>query len=103
MKPSALAVLFWLVALPGTSFGQAVFPASSDRQLYDEDLAYLSCGQLWVARNEIYHRNGYCFKTKRGRNFFSNQGCWTSNAKLTRLENRNVASIQRWEKRRGCR
>lgn len=81
----------------------SVFPNSSVRPVYDNDLAIMGCQDLWVARNEIYHRNGYCFKTRRGRAFFDNRGCWTSNARLSRLENQNVARIKVWERRLGCR
>ena len=34
---------------------------------------------LWTARNTIYHENGYCFRTARGKANFSNDGCVTSN------------------------
>ncbi len=76
-----------------------IFPGSSGRYLSDGELSALSCGDLWVARNEIYARNGYCFKTRRGRNYFGNAGCYTSNPPLNRIERANVARIQRWERR----
>jgi len=80
-----------------------VFPDSSQRRLGDYDVQDLNCQQLWVARNEIYHRNGFCFKTRRGRNFFGNAGCSTSNPRLSRTERRNVELIQSWEADNGCR
>ncbi|MEZ5840737.1 MAG: YARHG domain-containing protein [Hyphomicrobiales bacterium] len=93
-----------LAAGTGTAVAQyMVFPDSSQRIISDADLSDLSCEDLWVARNEIYHRNGFCFKTKRGRDFFSNAGCWTSSPRLSSVENRNIARIQEWERRYGCR
>ncbi len=79
-----------------------VFPGSSGRALSPGELSSLSCPQLWVARNEIYHRNGYCFKTRRGINFFGNGGCWTDNAQLNGIEQTNVARIKRQERNYGC-
>ncbi|MBB4304092.1 hypothetical protein GGD81_003147 [Rhodobium orientis] len=80
-----------------------VFPDSSERALADWELETLSCQDLWVARNEIYYRNGYCFKTRRGRNFFDNSGCSTSNPPFSRVESSNVARIKRMEGNLGCR
>jgi len=93
---AATAVLFTTPALAD------VFPGSSGRYLGNGELSALSCRDLWVARNEIYARNGYCFKTRRGRNYFGNAGCYTSNPPLNRFERSNVARIQRWERRCGA-
>lgn len=88
--------LITLLLLTGGASAQSysVFPNSSNRLLHDNELSVLSCQNLWVARNEIYDRNGYCFKSRRGRAFFGNQGCWTGSARLSKLENRNVARIK---------
>ncbi|MBO6509001.1 MAG: YARHG domain-containing protein [Roseibium sp.] len=97
-------VLLAFCSLCGAASAQSysVFPNSSNRSLYDNELSVLTCQDLWVARNEIYDRRGYCFKTRRGQAFFSNQGCWTNAAQLSRLENQNVARIKAWERRFGC-
>jgi len=79
-----------------------IFPGSSGRYLSNGELSSLSCSDLWVARNEIYARNGYCFKTRRGRNYFGNAGCYTSNPPLNRIERANIARIKRWERRCGA-
>lgn len=101
---SILAAAAGLVISAGIAEAQyMVFPDSSERIISEGDLASLGCEDLWVARNEIFHRNGYCFKTKRGQAFFSNSGCWTSNPSLSSIEQRNVASIQKWERNYGCR
>ncbi len=80
-----------------------VFPGSSNYYLTEADLRGLSCFDLWVARNEIYARNGYCFRTHRARRYFGNVGCWTRNPRLNRFERHNVALIRREERWRGCR
>ena len=92
------------LTVPGLVNAQAyvMFPGSSGRVLAPGELSPLSCAQLWVARNEIFHRNGYCFKSRRGINFFGNAGCWTDNARLNGIEQTNVAQIKNWERNRGC-
>lgn len=81
-----------------------VFPASSRVALAGGALQALSCQQLWVARNEIYDRNGYCFKTPRGRQYFGNANCRPGmRVSLSALEKQNVDRIKSWEQRRGCR
>lgn len=34
-----------------------------------------TCNSLWLERNAIFARNGYCFQSARGRQAFSNEGC----------------------------
>ena len=98
-------LLLALLALPFLmAVAQAdVFPNSSDYYLTEADLQGLSCFDLWVARNEIYARNGYCFRTPRARRYFGNAGCFTRNPRLNRFERHNVALIRRIERWRGCR
>ena len=43
------------------------FPRSQLRQL--------SCQNLWLVRNSIYDRRGYCFKTQDGKATFDNSDC----------------------------
>ena len=64
------AAVVCFAAQQANSQSYVVFPGSSGRVLSTGELAGLSCQDLWVARNEIFYRNGYCFKTPRGRNFF---------------------------------
>ncbi len=80
-----------------------IFPGSSGRYLTRADLAGLGCNDLWAARNEIYARNGYCFRTRRAINHFGNGGCWTRNPRLNRFERANVARIKARERFLGCR
>jgi hypothetical protein len=61
----------------------------------------MSCDELWYERNQIYARNGYCFKTERARAEFG-AGCFPPYGQLRGYEKNRVAEIQRWEARRGC-
>ena len=90
-KTASLASRSWLL------------PWTSRRPIRKGDLAAFGCDQLWVARNEIFARQGYCFSTPRGRQVFGTDGCTTSSQDiLSPLEKRNVQVIQLVEKSRGC-
>ena len=62
---------------------------------------YMSCDDLWYARNSIYADEGYCFKTERGQEAFG-YGCTPPYGRLTRAEQAEVSAIQTWERRKGC-
>lgn len=81
-----------------------VFPKSSSVMLTDSDLNQLSCLELWLARNEIYDRNGYCFVTSLGIQHFDNAGCRTTDTNILKnwTENRNVKLIMDWEDKKNC-
>ena len=70
-----------------------VFPASSDRVLRSWQLEQLGCRDLWYARNEIYARNGYIFRTRRGQRAFG-RGGFTRNPRLNRVERLNIRRIK---------
>ena len=72
-------------------------PAAASAQ----NAAYLSCGELWQARNAVYARNGYCFKTERARAVFG-RGCFPPYGELSGSEKADVADYQYWERRKGC-
>ena len=61
----------------------------------------MSCGELWHARNKIYARNGYCFKTPRAISVFG-EGCFPPYGQLNGWEKDRVDELQMWEARRGC-
>ncbi len=63
---------------------------------------YMSCSDLWYARNAIYADAGYCFKTARARSVFG-RGCFPPFGQLSPWQQRQVNDIQRWEGIRGCR
>ena len=78
--------------------GAAFLGAPSARA---QDAAEMSCGELWRARNAIYARNGYCFKTERARAVFG-PGCFPPYGELRGWEKRRVDELQYWERRNGC-
>lgn len=55
----------WLVT---SAIAAAILTAASGA-------AQAQCQQLWVERNAIYKRAGYCFKTDRAIRYFGNAGC----------------------------
>ncbi len=80
-----------------------VIPDSSRRTLGAADLARLDCDRLWIARNELFARNGYCFGSERGQRLFGTAGCRTSAQDiLSELEKQNLLAITAEEGRR-CR
>lgn len=65
----------------------------------------LSCHELWVARNQIYKDNGYCFKTKKARNYFGNGGCYVNDegdVQMSWKERKLVMEYHHWEMVNGC-
>jgi hypothetical protein len=70
-----------------------------------QDYGSMSCGDLWYRRNEIYARNGYCFKTDRAIRVFGNAGCRyeaESDVPMSRFDRRLVDEIRYIESRKGC-
>jgi hypothetical protein len=83
---------------------KAVFPNSSRIRLKDSDVEDLTCLQLWLARNEILDRNGFCHMTPLGIQYFNNSNCRTTSTNILSnwTENQNVKLIQKWEALRRC-
>ena len=71
------------------------------QQALAQDASRMSCEELWMARNQIYANNGYCFQTQRARAIFG-PGCIPPFGKLAPEEAREVSALQSWERRRGC-
>jgi hypothetical protein len=61
------------------------------------------CISLYVQRNRIYADAHYCFKTETALQYFSNSGCIPGEPRLTSSQQRQVAEIQRQERRYNCR
>lgn len=59
------------------------------------------CDRLWYERNEIYARNGYCFKTARARSVFG-PGCFPPFGRLNGWAAQRVQEIQMEEQQNGC-
>lgn len=79
-------------------FSSDQFTAPAKAQSYQ----YMTCGELWYARNAIYAQQGYCFKTARARQTFGPR-CYAPWGRLTAWQQRQVNIIQSWERRYGCR
>jgi hypothetical protein len=77
----------------------ALIPDSSVRRLDPAELSGLTGPELKVARNEIYARHGYIFKTRDMQDHFGGCGYAATAAQVTlsALELGNVAAIQRAE------
>ncbi len=83
----------------------ALFDGALSRVAAQDDLSSMSCGDLWNRRNEIFARNGYCFKTDRAIRVFGNQGCRfyvEGDVPMSRAEREEVEFIRAIERRRGC-
>ena len=70
------------------------------QQAQAQDASRMSCEELWLARNQIYANNGYCFQTQRARAIFGH-GCVPPFGQLAPEEAREVSALQSWERRRG--
>jgi hypothetical protein len=76
-----------------------------DRNIPVRDAEKLGCDQLWTVRNGIYAWRGYCFKSGRGEQEFTNEGCTYNDqdqVPLNDYERANIKLIQSIEKKRSC-
>ena len=62
----------------------------------------LTCEQLWLARNQIFNKNGYCFGGPRGQEIFDNSDCYTSEPVLTAAEKQTAAMLSQQEDAKQC-
>ncbi|MCQ6282894.1 YARHG domain-containing protein [Bacillus sp. EB600] len=71
-----------------------ILPDSDKRVLSEEDIAILTKGQLRLARNEIYARHGYVFKSADLQKYFSSKSWYNAdpsyNSSLNEVEKENV-------------
>jgi Caspase domain/YARHG domain/Sel1 repeat len=80
-----------------------ILPHSANRDLTGGDTDRLGCDELWAARNEMFHRHGYCFDTPRAKAWFGNDGCKTTKQDvLTPTERTNFRLIRALEIRKQC-
>jgi hypothetical protein len=81
-----------------------VFADSLTRALGWNELLDKNCPTLWVARNEIYQRSGYCFFTPAGVAYFgSSDSCNPEiDDPASEIGMSNVKLISRMERRKGC-
>jgi hypothetical protein len=85
----------------GLIWGTLVFHIATANVSFAQDPEEMSCSELWYKRNEIYARNGYCFKTARARAVFG-RGCFPPFGQMSGWEKRRVNELQYWEARKGC-
>lgn len=97
MNKQKLPALFGFMG----ALGITVTGLGAPTPAFAQNPAYMSCGDLWRARNEIYARNGYCFQTARARSVFG-AGCFPPYGRLHGWERSRVNEIQMWEARKGC-
>ena len=79
---------------------------TDDHYISKSQLGALSCDALWTVRNTIYDERGYCFRTARAQEVFSNDGCHVSNAaslNFNRFERANIDRVAAVERSKGCR
>jgi hypothetical protein len=101
MKKGFLASLMMGAALAIVPVASLVAPTQAVANDY-EDYRYMSCYDLWYARNAIFANKGYCFRTRRGINTFGRR-CYPPYGRLNRWEKDQVNEIRYWERRKGCR
>jgi YARHG domain len=61
-----------------------------------------NCYDLWYERNQIFDDNGFCFKSRLGKDTFDNSDCYTDNPQMSRAEERRIAQIKAQERKKGC-
>ncbi|WP_203363357.1 YARHG domain-containing protein [Bacillus sp. REN10] len=78
-----------------------ILPHSDYTYLTYNDIAGLTKSELRLARNEIFARHGYMFKSKDLQNYFNNQSWYSPNpnfnGNLSSLEKQNVEFIKSYE------
>lgn len=81
-----------------------VIADSHERKLTWAEVRTLDCPTLWVARNEIFLRSGYCFFTPIAYSYFGNDAtCDPAVEKpATTVGEENARIIGRMEARKGC-
>lgn len=87
------------VGQPSTlSSSEYILPDSDKKVLGEEDTANLSKDQLRLARNEIYARHGYVFKSADLQKYFSSKSWYhtdaTYNGSLSEVEKENVKFLK---------
>lgn len=95
---------------PGQPASAACFESGigcpNDHYIPKNVLNTLSCDSLWMVRNSIYDERGFCFKTARALETFSNDDCYVTNASRLRFnafERTNIDRIAAVERKKGCR
>lgn len=97
-------------AMPSPPASAACFESGvgcpDDHYIPRSVLSTLSCDALWMVRNSIYDERGFCFKTARALETFSNADCYVRDAsrlKFNAYERTNIDRIVAVERKKGCR
>lgn len=96
-----MKVVKYIVAAAIAAAGMAGSQLATSTSAVAQDPSGMSCYQLWYARNAIYARKGYCFRTSRAQSVFG-PGCFPPYGRLNGWERERVNELQYWERRRGC-
>ncbi|WP_144555450.1 YARHG domain-containing protein [Bacillus sp. X1(2014)] len=86
-----------------TNPGEYIFPESNTKRLTESEIANLTYEQLRLARNEIYARHGYLFKSEDLQTYFNQKSWYHEDASydgvtLSEIEKSNVELIKNLEK-----
>lgn len=65
--------------------------------------AYDICDDLWMTRNTLFDRAGYCFGSALGQAVFDNAGCLGTDVALSAQDNATVALVREFEVEWSCR
>lgn len=78
-----------------------ILPYSDTIELTDGDVNILNAKELTYARNEIYARHGYVFKSAELNEYFNSKSWYTPDPSfdgtLSKIENKNVAFLKKWQ------
>jgi hypothetical protein len=84
--------------------GNYIFPKSANEKLLDSDVKILSKENLALARNEIYGRHGYVFKSEPFKRYFDNKSWYKANSdfkglpeEFNAVESYNIKLISKFE------
>ncbi|MGG0174877.1 YARHG domain-containing protein [Gottfriedia acidiceleris] len=97
-KDDLAIVIHTLVYDEVSTTNEFLLPTSSVRKLTQVEIDYLAKDELRIARNEIYARHGYIFKSDDLRNYFLSKSWYspdvTYDGKLSEIETYNVNLIK---------
>ncbi|MFD3189198.1 DUF4453 domain-containing protein [Sedimentitalea sp. HM32M-2] len=66
-------------------------------------IASEACDDLWLSRNQIMDRAGYCFASPLGQALFDNTGCTAGQIRLSPADQQDIGKLRALEARIGCR
>lgn len=100
MRLKVFAPLFFVASLALSGASAEIIPLSSVRVISERDLLGLDQVTLRFARNEIFARHGYIFKSDELATYFSQYDWYfpkTRDVKLSDIEQKNVEFIKTYE------